>query len=79
MSSNRDHVDVALNQIERAFKFNKPAIINSHRVNYVGSIHPENRTNGLKLLSNLLIRMINKWPDLIFMSSDELGKIIEKS
>lgn len=73
----KDHVDAAMKQIALAFEYKKPAIISSHRVNYIGSIHPQNRSNGLKQLGTLLKRITNKWPDVVFMSSDELGQLIE--
>jgi hypothetical protein len=72
-----DHVSNALNQIQRSFYFNKPAIISTHRVNYVGSIQERNRDNGLKLLKILLQAIIKKWPDVIFLTSDELGLLIK--
>ncbi len=42
-----DWVNNCLNDIANAFKWNKPAVISSHRVNYIGSLFPENRENGL--------------------------------
>jgi len=71
-----DAVEKALRDIKTSFLYNKPAIISSHRVNYIGSINPDNRTENLKLLKNLLCRIIELWPDVEFMSSDELGSII---
>jgi hypothetical protein len=49
---NIDVVDKALKSISNAFTFNAPAIINSHRLNYIGGINQENRTRGLNLLKN---------------------------
>jgi len=62
-----------VSDIETAFKFNKPAIICSHRLNYIGGLVKKNRDNTLKELSNLLSTIIKKYPDVEFMSSDELG------
>lgn len=59
--------------IERAFKAKTPAIISSHRVNYVGSIKESNRDRGLDQLKQLLSAIQRKYPDVIFMSSEELG------
>lgn len=71
-----DWVDSCLKEIEIAFRWNKPAVISSHRVNYVGSIRTENREKGLKELNRLLTQVLKKWPDVEFMSSFELGEII---
>jgi len=71
-----DWVDSCLAEMQVAFNWSKPAVINSHRVNYIGSIFPENRTNTLGLLKKLLFTMIKKWPDIEFMSSDSLGETI---
>lgn len=69
-------VDSCLKEIEIAFRWHKPATISSHRVNYIGYLHPENRENGLRHLSELLSRMLKRWPDIEFMTSTELGDLI---
>ena len=69
-------VDSCLKEIEIAFRWHKPATISSHRVNYIGYLHPENRENGLRQLSELLSRMLKRWPDIEFMTSSELGDLI---
>lgn len=67
-----------LKEIEIAFRWKKPAVISSHRVNYVGSISPENRDKGLYELKKLLKAVLKQWPDVEFMSSFELGELIRK-
>jgi len=74
-----DWIDHCLSEIKIAFKWGKPAVIHSHRVNYVGSIFPENRDNSLKLLRKILELSLKRWPEIEFMSSDSLGDIIIKS
>ena len=78
-SKEKDWVNDCLKEIEIAFRWGKPATISSHRVNYIGSIHPENRGNGLKKLDLLLSQIIKNWPEVEFMHSEELGDIIKKS
>jgi hypothetical protein len=72
----KDWVDSCLKDLDIAFKWNKPALISSHRVNYVGSIQPANREKGLQALKRFLNSALKKWPDLEFMSSYELGNLI---
>jgi hypothetical protein len=73
-----DWVSSCLDDIAVAFKWRKPAVISSHRVNYIGSIHPGNRDSGLRQLARLLKQICRCWPDVEFMSSDELGELIRK-
>lgn len=64
---NTDWVDYGLSQIKNAFFWGAPAIINSHRVNYIGSIDPGNREFGLKALRKLLVEVKKNWPDVEFV------------
>lgn len=73
---NKDWVDACMQDVSIAFRWHHPAIICSHLVNFVGSINPENRDNSLVLLKQLLTKIQQKWPDVEFMSSDQLGDII---
>lgn len=75
----RDWVDSCLNDIRSAFKWNKPAIISTHRVNYVGALNISNRDNGLKQLSLLLEQIVKNWPDVEFMTTEELGDLMRKA
>lgn len=65
--------------INDAFHNNRPVIISSHRVNYCGSISPDNRYKNLSYLKRLLKETVEKYPDLEFMSSEQLGKLIAES
>ena len=75
-SRDKDWVNSCLKEIEIAFRCRKPATISSHRVNYMGTLHPENRANGLKKLDSLLSEIIKRWPEVEFMTSMELGDLI---
>jgi hypothetical protein len=79
IESNIDWLTDCLNRIKIAFLCRKPAIIGSHRLNFIGSIFPENRERNLLLLKTLLKEIIKKFPDVEFMSSDELGALIDKT
>lgn len=72
-----DVVDACLERINIAFRWNKAAVISSHRLNFIGCIDPDNRDRNLTLLKTLLNKIVNRWPDVEFISSDYLGKMIE--
>jgi hypothetical protein len=69
-------IQESLQRISTAFKWNKPAIISSHRLNYIGYIVPENRKVNIDLLAKLLHRIIKDFPDVEFMTSDQLGELM---
>ncbi|MCF6222647.1 MAG: polysaccharide (de)acetylase [Flavobacteriaceae bacterium] len=73
-----DWVNYSLKQVEAAFRWHRPAIISSHRVNFCGHIDPKNREKGIKALKELLKRIVRKWPEVEFMSSVELGEFMDK-
>lgn len=75
--TNSDQVDLALKQIEMAFKYRKPAVISSHRVNYIGGLKEANRIHSLTELDRLLRRIISTWPGVEFMTSSQLGELIK--
>lgn len=79
LSSNIDNVEDCLYRIECAFRWNKPAIISSHRINYIGAINEYNRDNNLKQLDGLLTKIQKKWGDVEFISSDKLVDIISNT
>jgi hypothetical protein len=74
-----DDVGKCLSEIKEAFLFRKPAIINTHRIVYVGAINENNRTQNLKKLDQLLKEITNKWGNVEFLTSDELVNIILNS
>lgn len=70
------YVTDTLRQIETAFKWGAPAMISTHRVNFCGKIEESNRTIGLSALKDLLQSIVKRWPDVEFMTTNELGNII---
>lgn len=74
-----DWVSSCLRDIESAFSWGKPAVISTHRTNFIGSLDANNRDNSLKLLEILLKKIIAKWPEAEFASSVELGDLINES
>ena len=76
--SSKDWVDSCLADVALAFKYNKPAVISSHRVNFTGSLDNRNRDYGNKQLTNLLKKITSNWPQVEFLTSSELGKELSK-
>ena len=74
-----DSVKLALDQMAAAFRWRRPAIISSHRVNFCGHIDPENRKYGLAALKRLLDGIVSRWPDVQFISADELVEKVRAS
>ncbi len=66
-----------LRNISIAFKMKKPAIICSHRINYVGFVDSKNRDKNLRLLNKLMTEITKRWPDIEFMNSEQVGRLIE--
>lgn len=78
LSRSIDPVGECLNRIEISFKWHKPAVICSHRINFIGSLNEKNRTQNLNLLNDLITRILKTWPDVEFMTSDQLGDLISR-
>ncbi|PKG43428.1 polysaccharide (de)acetylase [Psychroflexus sp. MES1-P1E] len=74
-----DWVASALQQMQKAFKYNKPAVISSHRANYVSGLDVSFRDQNLKLLNDLICKIIKTWPEVEFMTSSELGVLLRNS
>jgi hypothetical protein len=64
-------IESTLKQVEAAFNWGKPANISTHRANFAGGIVQSNRENGLSELKKLLKAIVQKWPDVKFMSSGD--------
>ena len=71
-------VRFCMNDIQNAFFWHKPAIISSHRLNFIGSIVSANRDNNIKSFYELLNAITRKWPEVEFMTSIQLGNLIAK-
>lgn len=71
-------VENTLQEINSAFNHNKPAIVQSHRLNYIGHINQDNRDVNLKLLKIVLKKILKLHPSVEFMSSDQLLNLMNK-
>ncbi len=72
----KDPVGQCLAAMAIAFRMKKPAVICSHRINYVGFLEEANRDKTLKLLKNLFSAALMRWPEIEFMTSVQLGQLI---
>ena len=77
--SSRDWVGEAMRDIDVAFRLRKPAVISTHRVNFMGGLSAKNRKRGLFSLRNLLGGMLKRWPDLEFLDAVEAGDAMSNS
>ena len=77
-STNPNYWKGTFKQVENAFNRKTPALISSHRVNFIGSIDKNNRKNGLEQLHELLNKILKKWPETIFMNSEDFTKLMHK-
>jgi hypothetical protein len=76
-SNDFDWVNQAFNKVKLAFQFHTPAIISMHRINFVGGLDKSNREDSLNQFQKLLKKIIETYPNVEFLSSDDLGKLIE--
>jgi hypothetical protein len=76
MDSRDDWRDRTLRDIERAFRFGKPAVICSHRINYVAGMDAAHRDRSLRTLDTILAAIAVRWPEVEFIASDELVELI---
>jgi hypothetical protein len=72
-----DWVDFSLQQIAAAFRWRRPAVVSSHRVNYCGHISQGNRALGVDALKSFLQEIVARWPDVEFMSTVELMDMVQ--
>jgi len=67
-----------LSEIRTAFFCKQPAVISTHRINYVGGLSEQNRIQNLKLFSRLVKTIVKEWPEVEFWNSVDLGENYRK-
>ena len=72
-------VENTLGQVEAAFRWNKPALINTHRINYVKGRGGSHTDSNLRALSILLKEIVKRWPDVEFMSVGKFAKYLNST
>src|SRR5690606_21201343 len=75
-NQNYDWIKNAMGKIKLQFIFGSPVIISMHRLNFAGGLVEANRTENLKLFKELLKQIIIKYPNVEFLTSDQLLHLI---
>ena len=70
-------VDVLMKRVENCFSEQKIVVIETHRINYVSGIDKQNRINTLTILDMFLKKLLEKYPDTEFSSSDRIINVIQ--
>lgn len=73
-----ESVQRCLKEIERSFADRKPAIITSHRFNYIWEINPQSAERNLTGLRELLTQIVQRYPDVEFITSLELVRQMQE-
>ena len=75
LNPGKDLINECIERLKIIFFWGKPAIIGTHRINFAGTLDENNRKNNLKQLSDLLKTILKLWPDVEFISTDQLGEL----
>lgn len=75
ITKSTEWVSKCMESIEIAFRWSKPAIIGTHRINFCSRLDENKRTQNLCDLEELLSQMLKKWPEIEFLDSAGLSKI----
>lgn len=74
--SSSDWANRTLRDVDIALRQKKPAIIGSHRINFIGRLNPSNRDKNLKVFKTILQKIVKNYPNIRFMNSGELANLI---
>lgn len=72
ITPNIDWVNKCMESIAIAFKWGKPAIIGTHRINFCSRLNENHRNQNLKDLEELLKQILKRWPDIQFSDSSKI-------
>ncbi len=73
-----DNAERCIAGIKKAFTNHLPAVVSCHRLNFIGDLKPANRDNNLREFKQLLQMIVDTYPDVVFMSSDDLGMLYQQ-
>lgn len=72
-----ESVKTMLLQVDKVFAQHKIAVFSTHRINYVGGIDERNRANTLEVLDLFLSQLVKEYPDIEFLSSNQLVDLFD--
>ena len=73
-------VEQCVTEIVNAFSLDLPAILCSHRINYTSRVAAHVRDKGLAVLDGVLKQVTSRFPNVEFLSSDQLAsRIMEQT
>ena len=70
------NLSILMKQVDDTFSQHKLAVFSTHRINYVSGISEQNRTCTLNNIDLFLTTLLNKYPDVEFLSSDKLISLL---
>jgi hypothetical protein len=73
----RDWIQACLQDVALAFKYGKPAVISTHRVNYIGGMEEKNKISSLKELEMLIREILKQFKNVEFVDSSSLLQILK--
>ena len=76
LASHKDWVDIALTGVKQAFEKKKPAIIGSHRINFIGRLDERHRAKNIAMFRDMLQQLVKNYPNIEFIDSGRLADII---
>jgi hypothetical protein len=79
VSKNDNVVSDTLKQVAAAFRWGKPALINTHRINFVKGRNSDHVDRCLNLFSDLLGELTDRWPDLEFMGAGDFARYLNST
>jgi hypothetical protein len=74
-----NEVEKCLSEIDTAFRWGKPAVISSHRINFTSRIDKSHRDKCLNQFDILISRITKKYPEVEFLNSSQLADLMLNS
>lgn len=73
IAPNTDWISKCLESMDIAFRWGKPAIIGTHRINFCSRLDEKQSQKNLADLEQLVAKMLQRWPEIEFLDSASLS------